>query len=208
MAGAVYENEPTSPPWWRRPFPVAVAASVVGGLIVVVLVWVVPWLSDRLLDDPPPPTTVQAAPARAVETAAPTTAAPTTAASAPSPLDPMYEVIGGCERFAVYSQGRLTPVGAAIRADPFPSAPQIGSRSPNVVISVDAWVRTEAPYPDNPKPWDSDVWFHLTGDDGWVSFAGVRGAVSYPDGTDGPSNGGQPVDYEALPECEAELRGP
>ncbi len=197
-------SPPDRKPKMPRAFTGAVAASAVGGLIVAGLLW----LLGRLSEDsaPAPEAAPVTAPTAPVATSAATTAAPTsTTERVPGPMDPTVEVIGGCDRFAVYSQGRWPPPGAAVRVDPFPSAPQIGSRQPNVLISVDAWVKTEAPYPDNEEPWDSDAWFHLTGDDGWVSFARVRAAESHAGDTDGPHGGGQPV--ELRPECEGELLG-
>lgn len=106
----------------------------------------------------------------------------------------------GCDRFAVYAQGRLSPSGTAVRTDPSLTAPQTGSIQANVVISVDGWVRTDAPYPDNDPPWNEPVWFRLTDRSGWVSFVGVRSKPSHPGGTDGPEAGGWPVDLNE--ECE------
>ena len=109
-----------------------------------------------------------------------------------------------CDRFAVYAQGRWTPYGAAVREEPFISSSRVRGIPPNVAISVDAWVETEAAYPDNSEPWDSAVWFRLSDGTGWVSFPGVRSRTSGPEGTDGPAGGGQPVILEE--NCQVEWR--
>ena len=118
---------------------------------------------------------------------------PATTTSVPTPTD-------GCDRFAVYAQGRWDPMGAAIRTEPARAAPRVRGVQPNVLISVDGWVRSDAPYPTNPDPWNENVWFRLTDRTGWVSFAGVRASPSHEGQTDGPAGGGQPV--ELIPACE------
>lgn len=172
-------------------------------------------------DDSPAITQGAAAPATilvAATTSVATTTAPTstttTTEHAPSGVEPLFEFVGGCERFHVYAQGRLSSpgYGAALRVDPFlsaprgdvdPSTPRIDGFAANTILSVNGWVATEAPYATEPDPWDSDVWFHLTNGMGWVSFAGVRAQASHPGETDGPAGGGQPV--EIRPECEGDL---
>jgi hypothetical protein len=79
---------------------------------------------------------------------------------------------GGCGAFVVYAQNRWEPYGAAIRAEPSVRAKQIGSYDPNQVIAVDGWVHAEVAYPTNSAPYNSDVWFHLANEPGWVSFGG------------------------------------
>ena len=116
----------------------------------------------------------------------------------PEPPEPTPEpTAGDCDRFPVYAQGRWPPMGTAVRSEPTRAAPQTDSVQPNVIISVDGWVRSDAPYPTNPAPWNENVWFRLTDRSGWVSFAGVRASPSHADGTEG---GGQPV--ELIDECE------
>ena len=91
-------------------------------------------------------------------------------------------------------------MGAAMRSEPTAVAPRTASRQPNVVISVDGWIQIDAPYPDNPEPWNENVWFRLTDRSRWVSFAGVPAATSHADSTDGTAGGGQSV--ELKDECE------
>ena len=116
------------------------------------------------------------------------------------PEPPREPTAGDCERFPVYAQGRWPPPGTAVRTEPTIAAPKDRSIQPNVIISVDGWVRSDAPYPTNDAPWNENVWFRLTDDSGWVSFAGVRASPSHPGGTDGIAEGGWPV--ELLDECE------
>ena len=141
--------------------------------------------------------------------------APSTVPTQPVPSDmlPTVEFVGGCDRFVVYSQDRWPPPGVSLRVDPFPWSHKIdtdpftsGINGINVhtAIYVDGWVATESPYPTNPDIWNSDAWFHLEDDSGWVSFAGVRSREAYRGENDGPAGGGQPVALR--PECEGELR--
>ncbi len=110
-----------------------------------------------------------------------------------------------CVAFAVYSQNRFQPYGAAIRKEPDVLSDKVGSFAPNEVIAVDGWYDSGEPiYPTNSKPWDSGVWLRLSYDnqEGWVSFPGVRAVPSSPAEPD-DSYGGEPV--ELLPECEIQL---
>ena len=154
---------------------------------------------------PPAAPTTNSSPAAALTSTTPASTSTSTTEPVPSDMDPVVKFVGGCGRFAVFAQGRYdTPgFGAAVRVDPYLSAPQIGSFGPRKAISVNGWVETESPYPTNDHPWDSDVWCHLTDDSGWVSFAGVRSEVSFPDVVEGPAGGGWPV--ELRPECKGRL---
>lgn len=118
-----------------------------------------------------------------------------------------------CQPRDVYAQNRWPSpggyYGAAERSQPYPSAPQIASFAGNAIIEVDYWKHTaKAVYPSNTSPWNSDVWIHVIrrdGDkpqlEGWVSFAGVRAAITQPDPTR-VADGGVPV---ALPSnCEGQ----
>ena len=190
------------PSWRSSPMVAGIVVALVASLIGLPV-------AQCAGGDDTPPNRTEAVPAHQTvpaPTAAPVTTtgqvAPTSSTTeyVPSDTDPLNRFVGGCGRFHVYEQGRYaTPgYGAALRVDPFPSAPRVdldpstermdGSAS-NTIIPVNGWVATEAPYLTNPDPWDSDVWFHLTNGTGWVSFAGVRAEPSSPEGTDGPEGG-------------------
>jgi hypothetical protein len=83
-------------------------------------------------------------------------------------------LVGGCEPFNVYAQNQFQPAGTLVWASPSPVAENQPAFAANQLITVDGWVRTRSPYPSNSPPWDSDAWFHLANDAGWVSFGGVR----------------------------------
>lgn len=109
---------------------------------------------------------------------------------------------GGCGGYQLYAQNRWNPVGASIRQAPDPLARKSGGFSPNEIVAVDGWVHAKVAYPNNPVPYDSDVWFHLSDGNGWVAFGGVRGAPTDLDPT-GRSNGGIPA---ATPtDCRGQL---
>ena len=113
--------------------------------------------------------------------------------------------VGGCEPFAVYAQNRFAPLGAAFRADPSPTGRKVGSAAGNELVPVNGWVRSRAAYPANSAPWNSDVWFHLADNSGWVSFAGVRADPTVPDETGGFSaDGGRPV--PVADDCSGAIR--
>jgi len=116
-------------------------------------------------------------------------------------------IVGGCEPFSVYSQNRWEPLGAKTRVDPYRESPDVvgGSHAPNELVVVDGWVRTRAAYPQNTSPWNSDVWFHLADNSGWVPFAAVRADPTVPDPTGGFSDdGGAPVALDE--DCQGSVR--
>jgi hypothetical protein len=113
-------------------------------------------------------------------------------------------LVGGCDPFTVFAQNRWTPLGTAVRDVPTPTAKKIKGFSPNELIGVDGWVRTRAPYPSNTPPWTSDVWFHLSHDSGWVSFAGVRADPTSPDPTGHDADGGRSA--PTPDECSGSVR--
>ncbi len=114
-------------------------------------------------------------------------------------------LIGGCPDFSVYAQNRYEPYGAALRVAPYREADQIGGFDPNQLVPVDGWVRTRAPYPSNPAPFNSDVWFHVADDSGWVSFAGVRADPTDPAPTNFDTDGGRPA--PTPDECSGTVQG-
>lgn len=111
----------------------------------------------------------------------------------------------GCDPYVVYAQNRWTPVGAAVRSQPTPEAAKIGGFAPNEIISVNGWFIGEVAYPTNRPPYNSDKWFRVSykidGQEGWVSYAGVRGTPTEFDPS-GQADGGQPG--LTPPECEIE----
>ena len=114
-------------------------------------------------------------------------------------------LVGGYEPFTVFAQNRWDPLGTSVRAEPFGTAEKAGSFAPNELIAVDGWVRIRSPYPSNTSPWNSDAWFHLADNSGWVSFAGVRADPTTPDETGGFSeDGGRPVPLSD--DCSGTLR--
>lgn len=107
---------------------------------------------------------------------------------------------GGCDKFSVYAQNRWEPLGTAIRKEPDVLSEKIGGFAPNEVIAVNGWYDSGEPtYPTNSEPWNSSDWFRLANQEGWVSFAGVRGEPTSPDPT-GQADGGYPA--VQLPDCE------
>lgn len=113
-------------------------------------------------------------------------------------------LVGGCDRYSVYAQNRYVPLGTAIRAEPRGEGTQVGSSAGNKLLPVDGWVRTAAPYPHNGPPFDSNIWFHLADDSGWVSFAGVRGEPTTPAADPFDDIGGTPA--PAPKECNGTFR--
>lgn len=114
---------------------------------------------------------------------------------ADDPLPPgVVGMSGGCDAYQVFAQNRWKPIGAVVRA-----APNILSKiestqyGPNQSIAVNGWVHSRAAYPSNPAPWNSDIWFHLADDSGWVSFAGVRELPTPFDETGLSPDGGPPA---------------
>lgn len=114
-------------------------------------------------------------------------------------------ITGGCHPFLIYGQNRWAPLGAKVLNAPRRDAEQIGTVGPNKIVYADGWVRTESGIPLDSPPWNSDVWFHLDHDAGWVDFGGVRALPTTPDPSGGLStDGGEPV--PALAQCHAVLR--
>lgn len=111
---------------------------------------------------------------------------------------------GDCSPYRVYAQNRWTPLGTAIRAKPAVESEKIGEFSGNQSIMVDGWMHGAVAHPTNPEPWNSDIWFHLTDNKGWVSFGGVRGVPTEPDPTLHSPDGGQPA--LLLTNCEGEIK--
>lgn len=123
----------------------------------------------------------------------------------PSPFaTDVSDLVGGCERFAVFSQNRYPPAGAKSRDAPFREANDVQSFAPNELIAVDGYVRTRAAYPSNPAPFNSDVWFHVADGSGWVSYAAVRADPTTMDPTGMSDDGGRPVPLD--PECSGSYR--
>ena len=120
--------------------------------------------------------------------------------------DGVASLVGGCDRFNLYAQNRYPPLGARIMSAPLPDANKLGGRAGNEIVTVDGWARTRSAYPTNSTPWNSDIWFHLADQSGWVSFAGVRSAPSSPDMNGHDPYGGEPAGLERT--CEGTIRWP
>lgn len=116
----------------------------------------------------------------------------------------VLELVGGCEPFTVIAQNRWSPVGATSRAEPLQSGKEIARYGGNSHLTVNGWVRTRAAYPENPPPWNRDVWFHLADNSGWVSFASVRADTTPFDVTGLDPNGGREAPTPA--ECSGTVR--
>jgi hypothetical protein len=99
---------------------------------------------------------------------------------------------GGCDAFQIFAQNRWQPYGTVMRAQPNVLSKQVGGFSPNQSIAVNGWVHSRPAYPTNSAPWNSDAWFHLADQSGWVSFAGVRATTTTEDPT-GLGEGGPPA---------------
>jgi hypothetical protein len=110
--------------------------------------------------------------------------------------DAPRSLVGGCAAFNLHAQNQFDPVGTLIWDSPSPTSTSFRGFSPNQLITVDGWVRTRSPYPTNSAPWDSDIWFHLANDAGWVTFAGVRSVPTGPgpNGNQEPGSDPAPVD--------------
>jgi hypothetical protein len=113
--------------------------------------------------------------------------------SKPQPPSHVIGFVGGCDRFRVFAQNRWMPYGATRRVAPDPKADANGNFDPNQLISINGYVRTQAAYPTNPPPFNSDVWFHVADDSGWVPLAAVRAQPTTQDPTGLDAFGGQPV---------------
>lgn len=96
-------------------------------------------------------------------------------ASASSSLPPgVLGMSGGCDGFQVYAQGRWDARGAVVRAAPNKEAKIVDRFAVNESMIVNGWVHSRPALPMNTSPWNSDIWFHMSDDSGWVSFPGVR----------------------------------
>jgi len=111
---------------------------------------------------------------------------------------------GGCDAFQVFAQNRWAPTGTAVRAAPNIEAHVVATYPGNFSIMVDGWVHSRPAYPTNTAPWNSDIWFHLADDSGWVSFPGVRAEPTATDPTGLSSDGGVPAATSA--KCEASVQ--
>lgn len=101
---------------------------------------------------------------------------------------------GGCPPgYTIYAQGRWDPLGAAVRAGPSASFKQVGSLGANQPVNVDGWAHGATLYPNNPEPFNNDLWFHLSDGSGWVSFAGVRAQPVPRDASNSSRDGGLPA---------------
>jgi hypothetical protein len=77
---------------------------------------------------------------------------------------------GGCGGYQLYAQNRWSSTGASIRRAPDALSAKVGGFGPNEIVAVDGSIHSKVAYPNNPSPWDSDVWFHLADDRGWVAL--------------------------------------
>lgn len=111
---------------------------------------------------------------------------------------------GGCVSYYVYGQNRWAPYGAAIRAAPNREARQLGAVAGNKLVYVNGWVQTESAQPSNYPPWNSNIWFHLTDNSGWISYPGTRAVPTPQDPSGQDSNGGTPAPTPAA--CEGATR--
>jgi hypothetical protein len=124
----------------------------------------------------------------------------------PAPCGPkgVTCLVGGCARYDVYAQNRYQPLGTRKVAEPSPEGRKIGGFAPNELIPVDGWVRTAAPYLHNDPPINSNVWFHVADDSGWVAFAAVRAEPTVPAQDPFDPDGGAPA--PTPDECHGSLR--
>jgi len=124
--------------------------------------------------------------------------------STSSPPKGVVGFVGGCKPFSVHAQNRYTPAGTVVRAAPSRSAAEVGGYAPNELVPINGWVRTQAAYPSNSPPFDSDAWVHVADNSGWVSFAGVRADPTVLDPTGFDPDGGRPVPLD--PTCSGSIR--
>lgn len=111
---------------------------------------------------------------------------------------------GGCDAFQVFAQNRWDPVGTVVRAGPNVNAKRVGGYAANQSISSDGWVHSRPAYPTNSAPWNSDVWFHVADDSGWVSFPGVRATPVAHDPSGQSPDGGTPAPTSGR--CEGSIQ--
>lgn len=81
---------------------------------------------------------------------------------------------GECASHQIYAEN-LGSTKIVIRAGPNPLSEQVGALSSVASIAVDGWTYGRAaPAAAGVTPLESMIWFHLTDNAGWVSFASVR----------------------------------
>jgi hypothetical protein len=108
-------------------------------------------------------------------------------------------MVGGCTPFNLFAQNQFDPVGTLIWSAPEPQATSRPGFAPNQIVTVDGWARGRSPYITNTVPWNTEAWFHLANDDGWVTFAGVRANPTSKDPTNtGPGSDPAPLDASCL----------
>jgi hypothetical protein len=122
----------------------------------------------------------------------------------PAVASDVVGITGGCEPFRAHAQNRWAPVGAAVRAGPNVESRRVRGEPPNMVLMVDGWVHSRVAYPTNPAPWNSDIWYHLADNSGWVSFAGVRANPTSTDSTGLSKDGGTPARLST--DCEGSVK--
>jgi hypothetical protein len=99
----------------------------------------------------------------------------TPAANPPTPPQPPAAT---CSQFVIYVQNRWSPPGASLRSGPDHNSTKVGSFGGNAALTVNGWTYGSTPFPSNPAPYNSNIWFRLANGSGWVSFAGVRAATT------------------------------
>ena len=120
------------------------------------------------------------------------------------PSSDVTAMTGGCAPFQVFAQNRWQPYGARQLAGPNLQSRVIGPVAPNKTIYVNGWVHGPVAYPLNSPPWNSDIYFHLADNTGWVTFAGVRAVPTDEDPTGHSPDGGLPA--AALAACEGAIQ--
>lgn len=112
---------------------------------------------------------------------------------------PSVPFSGGCASHQVYAEN-LGSAKIVIRAGPNPQSAQVGEISSVASIAVDGWTYgRSAPATAGVTPLESMIWFHLTDNAGWVSFASVR---LYP--TEYDPSGGDPRQIHAVASVNCE----
>lgn len=124
--------------------------------------------------------------------------APPPSEPAPQPAPEPVPAEPTCSTFTVWAQNRWDPQGASLRAQPDHNSEWLAGFAGNAALTVDGWTHGSQPYPDNPGPFNNDVWYHLADGSGWVSFAAVRGGETSYDPNSG--DGGPPAEIPS--ECE------
>jgi hypothetical protein len=139
--------------------------------------------------------------------AGPASSISTEASPVPAPTI-THSVLDACAPFTVYAQNRWDLLGAAVRDQPDVTLPNKGGFAGNTIISVDGYYDTGLPLDaHNPAPFNNGIWLHLTpgannGQEGFVSYRGVRAETTVPDPdptNNPPGDGGKPVVLR--PEC-------